>query len=129
MSFSRMAATLSIIAVPIVAVADLGSIVVVQMTVPDDAAEAGRAGVQAIGYNLRTSAATPQNAEIAYAAAVSVAELHRQEVDPQTFTVFEDGSLKLTVRRTAPTVLFKRLPGLRNLTSSETTMTVPANQY
>lgn len=124
-----MLTTLFLIAMPIVAVADLGSVVVVQMTVPDDATEAGRAGVQAIGHNLTGSAATTTNAEIAYEAASSVAELHRQEVDPQTFTVFEDGSVQLTVRRTAPTFLFKLLPGLRNLASSESTMIVPPVKY
>lgn len=124
-----MLATLSLIATPIVAVADVGSIVVVQMTVPDDAAEAGHAGVQAIGRNLYVSAATPENARLAYEAAASVAELHRQEVDPQSFTVYKDGSIQLTVRRTAPTVLFKRVPGLRNLTSFDSTMTVPAFRY
>jgi hypothetical protein len=129
MIFGRMFTTLALLVLPITAVADLGSVVVVRMTVPDDAAEAGRAGVQAIGFNVLSNAATPQNAQAAYEAASSVAKLHRQEVDPKTFTVFKDGSVHLTVTRTAPTVLFKRLPGFRALTSTQTTTTVAPVQY
>lgn len=129
MIFGRMFTTLALLLLPLAAVADLGSVVVVRMTVPDDAAEAGRAGVQAIGSSVRTSAATPQNAQAAYEAAASVAKLHRQEVDPTTFTVYKDGSVRLTVTRTAPTVLFKRLPGLRALTSTETSTTVAPVRY
>jgi hypothetical protein len=129
MIFGRWFTMLAFLALPIAAVADLGSVVVVRMTVPDDAAEAGRAGVQAISWDLRSSAATPQNAQTAYEAASNVAKLHRQEVDPQTFTVFKDGSVHLTVTRTAPTVLFKRLPGIRSITSTKTTTTVAPVRY
>lgn len=125
----RTFTTLALLVVPLTAVADLGSVVVVRMTVPDDAAEAGRAGVQAISYDLRAGAATAQNAEIAYEAAANVAKLHRQEVDPKSFTVYKDGSVHLTVTRTAPTVLFKRLPGLRAITSTETSTTVAPAHY
>jgi hypothetical protein len=126
---SRILTMLPLIALPVAIVADLGSVVVVQLSVPDDAQEAGRAGVQAIAFKVNPTAATPQNVTAAFEAASNVAKLHRQAVDPKTFTVFKDGSVQLTVSRTAPTMLFKHVPGLRDLAVSKTTTTVPMVRY
>jgi hypothetical protein len=126
---SRILTMLPLIALPVVVVADLGSVAVVQLSVPDDAQEAGRAATQAISFRVTPTAATPQNVRLAFEAASNVAALHRQTVDPSTFTVFKDGSIQLTVSKTAPTMLFKRVPGLRNLTVSKTTTTVPMVRY
>lgn len=128
MSFpgSRIIGIAAVIALPIVAVGDLGSIAVVQLAVPDDAREAGRAAVQAIEYVKNPTSA---NAKIAYEAASSVARLHRQQVDPETFTIYSDGAVELTVTKTAPTLVFKHLPGLRDLARASNTTTVERVLY
>lgn len=123
---SRIFVMLPLIGLPIVAVGDLGSVAVVRLSVPDDAHEAGRAAVQAIEYIKNPTSA---NAKIAYEAASSVARLHRQRVDPETFTIYSDGAVKLTVTKTAPTVLFKHLPGLRDLAHASSTTTVERVLY
>lgn len=117
----RLLTLLPLIALPVLVCADLGSIALVKLAAEDNAAEAGRAGMSAIQFE-RT--ATPQNAELAFQAASSVADLHGQQIDEDTFTIFDDGSVRLTARRTAPTVFFKHLPGLRDLAESEVTTTV-----
>lgn len=126
---SRILTMLPLIALPVAIVADLGSVTVVQLSVPDDAQEAGRAGTQAIAFKVNPTAATPENVQAAFTAASTVASLHRQVVDPETFTVFKDGSVQLTVSKTAPTVLFKHIPWLRDLAVSKSTTTVPMVRY
>ncbi|MBA3742085.1 hypothetical protein [Sporichthya sp.] len=120
----RRALTLiTLIALPVVVAADLGSVALVKVSVEDDAGEAARAGVMAIQYG---QTATPQTAEIAFRAAKEVADLHRLTIDPATFVVTADGSVRFAARRDAPTALFKHLPGLRDLT--DTTVTVSAQR-
>lgn len=123
---SRVLTLLPLVALPIVAAADFGSIALVRLSVPDDASEAGRAGASAIQF---TDEATPRQAQFAYDSASSVASLHGQEIDRQSFTIYKDGAVKLTVSETAPTVLFKYIPGLRNLTYFEMTKTVNRASY
>lgn len=109
---SRALSIAALATLPIILAADAGSIALVKLSIPDVAAEAARAGVQAIAYEREAS---PEVAQVAYGAATSVADLHRQEVDRQTFTVYRDGGVQLTVRRTAPTMLLEHIPGLRGL--------------
>lgn len=97
-----------LIALPILIAADLGSVALIQLSVPDDASEAARAGVSAIAFNSGT--VTPATAEVAFDAANDVARLHRLDLDRETFTVYADGSVELSAHRTAPTLLFKHLP-------------------
>ncbi len=123
---ARVLVALPMIALPTVGVADLGSVALVHLSVPDDADEAGRAAVQALQFS-RT--ATPKDAEIGFNAAKSVTDLHHQHLDPQSFTIYRDGSVRLTVSKTAPTILFKRLPGLKGLTHTTTTTTVARPHY
>jgi hypothetical protein len=105
----------------VVMAADVGSVALVKMSVPDDAADAARAGVGAIQF---TTGATPENAKTAFDAAKQTADLHHLDLDTQTFTIFKDGSVKLTAHKNAPTLLFKRLPWLKDHTSTTSTVTV-----
>ena len=123
---SRTLALIPLVVLPIVTAADVGSIALVHLSVPDDAAEAGRAGVAAIQYSRE---ATQEGAEAAYEAAAGVADLHRQEIDKRSFTISKDGSVTLTVSKTAPTVMFKHIPGLRDLAYASTTTTVNRATY
>lgn len=116
----RMFVVLPMIVLPVLVAGDLGSVALVKLAVEDDAGEAARAGMMAIQYDQK---ATPAAAEAAYAAASSVADLHRQEIKKDTFTIYADGGIKLTATRKAPTLLFKHLPGLRDLTESTVTVT------
>jgi len=100
------------VVVPILLAADLGSVALVRMSVPDDADDAARAGVSAIGFN--SGPVTPTTAETAFKAAEDVAHLNRMDLDRQTFTVFADGSVELSAHRKAPTLLFKHLPWVKN---------------
>ncbi|WP_019874587.1 hypothetical protein [Sporichthya polymorpha] len=112
---------LPIVALLVVGGADLASVALVKVSVPDNANEAARAGVMAVdGRDM----ATPRTAETAYNAANAVADLHRMTIDPQTFTVYADGSVELTAHRSAPTMLFKHIPGLKTLTDATVSVRV-----
>jgi len=114
---------LPLVVLPIVLAADAGSVTLMRMSVPDDADEAGRAGVAAITFATGTNP-TPEEAQSAYDAATSVADTHGEHIDPATFTIYKDGSVTLTVRRSAGTVLFRHLPFLSGLTHTQSTTTV-----
>jgi hypothetical protein len=116
---------LAAIALIVVALMDAGSLAIVHVTVPDHAREAGRAAAQA-SHGLP---ATQQTALVAYEAAQRVADPHDETVRRDDFTVYDDGRVTLTVQRTAPTVLVRFVPGLRNLTVAETTATVEPSRY
>ena len=118
---SRVLTLLPLVALPIVTAADVGSIALVHLAVPDDAAEAGRAAMSAIQYQ---SQPTSNAAQIAFDAAASVADLHQQEIDRRSFTIYKNGSVHLSVSRDAPTVMFKRIPFLRDLTHASATTTI-----
>jgi hypothetical protein len=109
------------VAIPILFAADLGSLALVTMSVPDDAADAARAGVSAIAFT--NGPVTPTTAETAFHAAEDVAALSRMDLDRQTFTVFADGSVELTAHRKAPTLLFKHLPWVQDHLDVTTTIT------
>lgn len=119
----RVLTVLPLAALTIALAADLGSVALVRLSATDDAGEAARAGVGAIQYER---SATPQIAEAAYEAAEQVASLHRLAIDQASFVVHANGTVELTAHRTAPTVLFKHIPGLRNVT--ETTVSVSADR-
>lgn len=117
----KLIVAIPLIGLPVLLAVDLASIAVVKLSVPDDAAEAARAGVSAIQYERSP---TPQTATTAFDAATDVAELHRIDLDEKSFTVFADGAVRLTASRNAPTLLFKRLPWLRDHTQTTVTTTV-----
>ena len=109
----------------IVTLIDGCSVAIVRAAVPDGARDAGNAAVQAV----EGLPGTQQSAVVAYDAATlrgSAAALH---VDRKGFTVYPDGKVTLTVTRTAPTLVFKHLPVLRDLTVVTATTTVTALPY
>lgn len=117
----RFLSVVPVAAFVIVMAADAASVALVQVSVPDDAAEAARAGVSAIQFQRE---ANPQNAQGAFDAAEQVAETHGLELDSQTFTIYADGSVQLTAHKDAPTLLFKRLPWFKSHTDKTTTVKV-----
>lgn len=119
----KLLAGIPLIALLVMGGADLASVALVKLSAPDDAGEAARAGVAAVEFDR---SATPQTAQEAYDAANEVAELHRLDIDEKSFVIREDGSVEFTAHRSSPTLLFKHLPGLRDLT--ETTISASATR-
>lgn len=117
----RLLTALPLVALPVVIAIDLASVALVQLSVPDDAGEAARAGMAAVQFER---SATPQQAQIAFNAASQVADLHRMNLDRESFTVYADGAVTLTASKKAPSLLFKHLPRLKDLTTSTETVTV-----
>ncbi|GAA0635601.1 hypothetical protein GCM10009547_44690 [Sporichthya brevicatena] len=117
----RFLVLLPMIAAPVVLAIDLASVALVHLSLTDDAGEAGRAGMARVQFE-RT--ATPQSAEVAYDAATEVAKVHDIEIDPASFTVYADGAVTLKATKRAPTLLFKHVPGLKDLTEATETVTV-----
>jgi hypothetical protein len=118
---TRPLTLLPLIALPILLAWDAGAVTLMRMSVPDDADQAGRAGVMAIQFN---NDATPEEAQSAFAAAKQVTDGHDETIDPASFTIYKDGSVTLKVSRSTPTVLFKFLPFFSGLTHTSTTTTV-----
>jgi hypothetical protein len=118
---SRLPVTVVLIALPIIMAVDAGAVTLTKLSVPDDADEAGRAGVQAILFN---GIATPEEAQIAFDASKAVADTHHEHIDPTTFTITKDGTVTLTVSKNTGTILFKHLPILSGLTHTTATTTV-----
>lgn len=109
----------------LVGIIDGGSIALARMQVGDDAQESARFSAQSIlnqPINQRT-------AEIAYDAAVSALPNDRESIirnngnDKEAFRVADDGAVTLTVTREAPTLVFKYIPHLKDLTSVKATYT------
>jgi len=108
-----------------VVLVDAGSLAIVHVAVPDHTRDAGRAAAQ----TSRGRPATEQLALVAYEAAQRVADLHHETVRREDFTVYDGGRVTLTVQRTAPTVLVRFIPGLRNVIVATGTATVEASPY
>lgn len=123
---SRKLLILPAIALPIVVAFDAGSVALMHLAAEDNAAEAGRAGVSAIAFERATN---PQTAQVAFDAAKSVADSHHETIDPTSFRVHSNGSVTLTTGKSTKTVLFGRLPGLKNLTDAQTTLTVHRSNW
>lgn len=101
-------------------VIDGGSISLARMQVGDDAQQAARAGANAIVGQPVNNA----TAEVAYGAAVQgLTDSHDSIEQGKAFIVGGDGSVTLTVVRTAPTLLAKYLPPLKGLTQVHATYT------
>lgn len=116
----RFVTALPLIALPLVVAVDLASVALVHLSVPDHAGEAARAGMAAVQFER---SATPQQAQLAFNAASQVADLHRLNLHREGFTVYADGAVTLTASKKAPTLLFKHLPGLKDLTTSTESVT------
>jgi len=124
---SRPLTMLPAIILPIVLAWDGGSVTLMRMSVPDDAQQAGAAAVLAIQY--MTGNPTTDEAQQAFNAAKQVTDEHGEKLDPTSFTIFQDGSVRLTVSRSINTVLFKYLPGLSDLDKTTTTITAQRSHY
>lgn len=124
---SRPLTMLPMIILPIVLCWDAGATVLTHMSVPDDAQQAGQAAVLAIQY--MTGDPTSEDAQSAFAAAKQVADEHGETIDPTSFTIYKDGSVKLTVSRSTSTVLFEHLPFLSGFDKATTTVIVSRSTY
>lgn len=107
-----------------VSLIDAGSVVLTRMRVDDDLKSAGFAGATAI----RGQAVTGAAAQTAYAAATGALN-DGEQVDPETFAVRADGGVSLTVRTTAPTIVFQHLDFLDGFTEVEATYEQPSIGY
>ncbi|MGQ0626161.1 MAG: hypothetical protein ACT4PP_16135 [Sporichthyaceae bacterium] len=116
----------ALVGLAVVLLVDGGSVAWVHVSVPDHAGEAARAGMAQLRPD---GGVTPQAAQLAYTAALEVGDLHRLTIDTADFTVYAGGGLTLTARRSAPTLLFKHLPGLRELVETEVTTTVEPPRF
>lgn len=125
-SLTRILTVTPLIALPILVAFDSGSIALMQIAAEDNAGEAGRAAVSAIAFERD---ATPDNAQLAYDAAKSVADTHHETIDPKTFRIHSDGSVTLTTGKSTQTVLFKHIPGLRGLTRTAHTLTTTRSNW
>jgi hypothetical protein len=124
---SRPLTVLPMIILPIVLAWDGGAVTLMRMSVPDDAQQAGQAAVLAIQY--MTGNPTADEAQSAFNSAKQVTDEHGETLDPTSFTIFQNGSVRLTVSRSISTVLFKYLPGLSDLDKTTTTVTVNRSTY
>lgn len=104
---------------------DAGSCTIARMQVDEDAKTAARHAVQQI-------AGSPVNQEtalIAYSAATSALPNKNETIitngpgDKEDFRLGADGSITMTVTRSAPTVVFKYLPKLKDFTIAKSTHT------
>lgn len=107
-----------------VSLIDAGSVILTRMRVDDDMKSAGFAGATAI----RGQQVTGEAAQTAYAAATNALN-DGEQVDPETFAVRADGGVSLTVRMTAPTLVFKHLDFLDGFTEVEATYEQPSIGY
>lgn len=107
------------------ALVDAGSCSLARVQVDDDAKSAARFAVQAVD-GQPVNAAT---AQAAYEAADSALPSEAESIvvngpgDTQDFRLGADGSITLTVQRTAPTLFFKYLPRLEDYAVASVTVT------
>ena len=112
-------------AVLIIALLDGGSLAITRASVTDDARDAGYAAAEAV----EGLPGTQQAALIAYEAATRRGTAAALHIERRGFTVYPDGKVTLTVTRTAPTLVIKHVPVLRDLAVVTATITVTALPY
>ena len=102
---------------------DGGSVLLTTLSTPDQLEEAG---FQAAAVVARSNEPVPtsRTAVAALEAARAEASRHDITVREDDFVIYADDSVELTGARTAPTLLFKRVPFLEELAEVSTTMTV-----
>lgn len=64
-----------------------------------------------------------KNLQAAYDAAVAEVAVHGDTIDPTTFSIGPDGTVTLTLRALAATMLVEKVPPLRDWAQVETTVT------
>jgi hypothetical protein len=112
-------------AVPLVGVIDGGAIGYARFATEDDAKTVAHAAAEAI----RGQRLSQETAQIAYQAADATAQRFGATVLRKDFAVHRDGRVTLTLRRTAPTLLFDHLPFLRDTAAISATVTVEPSPY
>lgn len=106
----------------VLALVDGGSVFLSRMSVPDQARQAGYAAAAAV----ENEKATPRTVRVAFDAAREDARARNISISTKSFTLYPDGRVTLTARRTAPTLLLHRIPALSHLADVRATITVTA---
>lgn len=106
----------------VLASVDGGSVFLTRMAVPDEARQAGYAAAAAVA----NEEATPQSVRVAFEAAREDARARDISISTRSFTLYPDGRVTLTARRTAPTLLLHRISALSHLAEVHATVTVAA---
>ncbi len=122
---TRTLVLLAGVAVPVIAAIDGGSLGYARLAADDNARKAGSAATEAI----RGRPLTEQTALTAYRAASAAAERSGATVAKRDFAVHGDGSVTLTLARTAPALVLDRLPFLDHPTAVTATVTVEPSVY
>ena len=123
---TRTAAWLLFAAVVLILIVDGGSCALARVQVDDLAKSSGRFAVQSITGQPINQA----TAEVAYSAAVSALPtktetfvVRNAKGEDQDFRVNADGSITMTVQRTAPTLVFRWVPVLNQYPVASVTFT------
>lgn len=106
----------------LIAAIDSGSILLTRMAIPDAAKQVGYAAAVAV----ENKPATRENAIVALRTARDDAENRNLVVTSKGFTLYPDGRVRLTARRTAPTLVLKRLSAFSDMADVSVTVTVDA---
>jgi hypothetical protein len=115
--------TASLVAsVAVVGVIDTGAAALSKLALADAMEQTAHAAIRATD-GMPT---TRQTAGTAYSAAVVEGRNHDLTVEEEGFTIYPDGGVRLTVTKTAPTLLLGRLPVLRDLAVLQDTASVAA---
>lgn len=118
----RVLALMIVAAVSVAGVVDAGSVYLTRMSVPDAAKQVGYAAAEA----AEDQPTTRQTALVAFRAAREDASTRDLTIPSKGFTLYPDGRVRLTARRTAPTLLLHRISALRHLSEVGVTVTVAA---
>lgn len=111
----------------LIALIDGASVMIARLQIDEDAKTAGRYATQ----QIHDAPVNQETARVAYAAATSALPSDAETIlvneagDAEDFRVNADGSITLTVTRTAPTLAFQYLPKLKDLTVAKVTYTAP----
>lgn len=109
-------------AVLVLGAVDGGSVFLTRMSVPDAARQVGYAAAAA----AENQPTTRQTAMVAFGAASEDARARNISISTKNFTLYPDGRVTLTARRTAPTLLLHRISALSHLSDVRATVTVTA---
>lgn len=106
----------------VLAVVDGGSVLLARISVADQARGAGYAATAAV----TDQPATAETVRLAFEAARDDARARDISISTKSFTLYPDGRVTLTARRTAPTLLLNRISALSHLAQVRATVTVTA---
>lgn len=119
----RRAVVLLVLVVGGLLAVDGGSVLLTQLSAPDDLRQAGYQAAAVVAHR-HEDVPTPATAESALEAARAEAQRHHIKLDDDKFLVYANDSVDITGVATAPTLLFKRISLLEGLAEVSTTLTV-----